>query len=188
MLGVPAHANSNQRFLTAEMFRQAGFEVLGLLNEPSAASVEFGHASRNARDWKEKGKVLVYDLGGGTFDVSLVEMGLRTPAVLASEGIATLGGDDFDEILAGLVLDAAGVAPEERDELSQAQLFRLHEECREKKESLHPNTRRIQVDLSAVKSGWPEVSIPASDFYERCRPLVDETLHAVEDLISHEEG
>jgi len=188
MLGVPAHANSNQRFLTAEMFRQAGFDVLGLLNEPSAASVEFGHANRNARESKDKAKVLVYDLGGGTFDVSLVEMGPRTPAVLASEGIATLGGDDFDEILAGLVLDAAGVAPAERDELSQAQLFRLHEECREKKESLHPNTRRIQVDLSAVKSGWPEVSIPAGDFYERCRPLVDETLHAVEDLISHEEG
>jgi molecular chaperone DnaK (HSP70) len=68
MLGVPANANSNQRFLTAEAFRQAGFHVLGLLNEPSAASIEFGHRDRSSRQKKAKGQILVYDLGGGTFD------------------------------------------------------------------------------------------------------------------------
>ena len=65
MLGVPANANTNQRFLTVDAFRRAGFSVLGLLNEPSAASIEFGHRQ------KSKGRILVYDLGGGTFDVSL---------------------------------------------------------------------------------------------------------------------
>src|SRR5215471_8305276 len=68
MLGVPANANSNQRFLTVEGFRRAGFSVLGLLNEPSAASIEFGHRHQIT------GRVLVYDLGGGTFDASLVEL------------------------------------------------------------------------------------------------------------------
>ncbi len=71
MLGVPANANSNQRFLTEEAARAAGFEVLGLSNEPSAAAIEFAH--RNSADQKNrvKGGLLVYDLGGGTFDVSL---------------------------------------------------------------------------------------------------------------------
>ncbi|MGH9592227.1 MAG: Hsp70 family protein, partial [Bryobacteraceae bacterium] len=77
MLGVPANANSNQRFLTVEAFRSAGFDVLGLLNEPSAASLEFSHKNRMS------GRVLVYDLGGGTFDASLVEAGGNEHAVLA---------------------------------------------------------------------------------------------------------
>src|SRR5690242_13977864 len=60
MLGVPANANSNQRFLTVEAFQRAGFQVLGLLNEPSAAAIEFGHRQQ------PRGRLLVYDLGGGT--------------------------------------------------------------------------------------------------------------------------
>src|SRR5580700_563042 len=100
MLGVPANANSNQRFLTVDAFRRAGFSVLGLLNEPSAASIEFGHRQSIT------GRILVYDLGGGTFDASLVELDARTHTVLATEGISTLGGDDFDRILAELALGA----------------------------------------------------------------------------------
>ena len=108
MLGVPANANSNQRFLTQEAARAAGFEVLGLLNEPSAAAVEF--ACRNSSDRKNRGKggLLVYDLGGGTFDVSLVALGEAEHSVIASDGIPDLGGDDFDEILALLALAEAG--------------------------------------------------------------------------------
>ena len=84
MLGVPANANSNQRFLTQEAARAAGFEVLGLLNEPSAAAVEF--ACRNSSDRKNrvKGGLLVYDLGGGTFDASLVDLGETEHFVVAS--------------------------------------------------------------------------------------------------------
>jgi molecular chaperone DnaK (HSP70) len=184
MLGVPANANSNQRFLTVEAFRQAGFRVLGLLNEPSAASLEFGHRNRGMSPAKSKCRILVYDLGGGTFDASLVELDDRERFVIASEGISTLGGDDFDSILADLALEAAGLTPEEQAGLSQAEHFRLHEECREKKESLHPNTRRIVIDLGRIRAGRPEVSLPVSDFYEQCRPLIDETLHATEDLLA----
>jgi len=184
MLGVPANANSNQRFLTAEAFRQAGFQVVGLLNEPSAASIEFGHHKRTSHQFSEKMRILVYDFGGGTFDASLVELDERQHVVISSEGIPTLGGDDFDEVLAGLALEEAQISVIEQDSLSQAEMFRLHEECRQKKESLHPNTRRIVIDLGNVRSGWPQVTVAAGDFYDRCRPLVEETLHATEDLLA----
>lgn len=183
MLGVPANANSNQRFLTAEAFRQAGFNVLGLLNEPSAASIEFGHQKRTSHQFSEKMRILVYDFGGGTFDASLVELDEREHVVISSEGIPTLGGDDFDEVLAGLALEAGQISVIDQDSLSQAEMFRLHEECRQKKESLHPNTRRIVIDLGNVRAGWPQVTVAISDFYDRCRPLVEETLHATEDLL-----
>lgn len=172
MLGVPANANTNQRFLTVEAFRSAGCDVVGLLNEPSAASIEFGHKT------KINGVILVYDLGGGTFDASLVEVGEKTHRPLVTEGIATLGGDDFDEILAEMVTTS-----DQRHGLSQAEHFRLLEECRVRKEALNPNTRRIVVDLESVREGWGTATVPIADYYERCRSLVDETIHVVEDLL-----
>lgn len=183
MIGVPANANSNQRFLTAEAFRAAGFRVLGMLNEPSAASVEFGHRERTQRKDLPRRSLLVYDLGGGTFDASLVEMEADTHSVVASIGLSDLGGDDFDEILASLVLETAGRAAE-RDSLSDAESFRLLEECRERKESLNPNTRRIVADLDRVREGWGEVSIAVAPYYELCRPLVERTAEVVEELLA----
>jgi len=165
MLGVPANANSNQRFLTVEAFRRAGFVVLGLLNEPSAASIEFGHRQR------AEGRILVYDLGGGTFDVSLVELDAGTHTVLASEGISTLGGDDFDLVLAEMAIGA-----ERLGSLTFAELFRLDEECRRQKEALHPNSRKIVIDLDAVREDMGQVTVPVADYYARCRPLLAETL------------
>jgi molecular chaperone DnaK (HSP70) len=182
MLGVPANANSNQRFLTAEAFRQAGFHVLGLLNEPSAAAIEFGHRDRSSRTKEAPSHILVYDLGGGTFDASLVALGEGEQRVMASEGIGALGGDDFDETLADMAFNSAGISAEQRD-LSQAELFHLYEECRAQKESLHPNTRHLSIDLGAVREGWPEVSLKSADFYERCQPLVQETLRVTEELL-----
>jgi molecular chaperone DnaK (HSP70) len=175
MLGVPANANSNQRFLTVEAFRSAGCDVIGLLNEPSAASIEFGHKN------KINGVILVYDLGGGTFDASLVEVGEKLHRPLGTESIATLGGDDFDEVLAELATTA-----DQRHSLSQSEHFHLLEECRLRKEALSPNTRRIVIDLANVREGWSTVTVPVADYYERCRPLVDETLHIVEDLLEEQ--
>ena len=139
VLGVPANANSNQRFLTVDAFRRAGFSVLGLLNEPSAASIEFGHRQ------KITGRLLVYDLGGGTCDVSLVEIAAGTHTVLASEGISHLGGDDFDLVLAEMAigeealakLDAGrdfparrGMPPSERGAASELAQDRHRSRCR----------------------------------------------------------
>ena len=181
-LGVPANANGNQRFLTAEAFRRAGFNVLGLLNEPSAASIEFGHSLRAGAKAQEL--IAVYDLGGGTFDASLVEMAEQRHEVLANEGIPALGGDDFDELLAGLALEASGLTEGQRESLTQAELFRLHEEAREKKEALSPTSRRLQIDLDRARQGWPVAVVPVSGFYARSQPMIDETIHAVEDLLA----
>jgi molecular chaperone DnaK (HSP70) len=167
VLGVPANANSNQRFLTVDAFRRAGFSVLGLLNEPSAASIEFGHRQRTA------GRILVYDLGGGTCDVSLVEISAGTHTVLASEGMPHLGGDDFDLVLAEMAIGEEALA-----KLELAEVFRLDEECRRQKEALHPNSRKIVVDLDVVKEGMGQATVAVADFYERCRPLLAESIEA----------
>jgi molecular chaperone DnaK (HSP70) len=184
MLGVPANANSNQRFLTEEAARAAGFEVLGLLNEPSAAAVEYAY--RNSKDRKNRGKggLLVYDLGGGTFDVSLVALGEAEHCVIASEGIPDLGGDNFDEILALLVLAEAGKPAPDEHSLTSAEWYLLFDECREKKEALNPNSRRIAVDLERVRKEWKEVSIGVDEFYERCRSLVESSRSVTENLLA----
>jgi len=181
IIGVPANANSNQRFLTAEAFRAAGFQVLGTVNEPSAASIEYGHLHR------EKGQfhsMLVYDLGGGTFDASLVKFEEGSHTVVDAAGLSELGGDDFDEILAELALEAAAVPSSKRAAFTPAQWFRLCDECRERKEALNPNTRKIVIDLDRVHEGWGEVSLAVSDYYERCRPLIERTESVVENLLA----
>ncbi len=181
-LGVPANANTNQRFLTAEGFRWGGFEVLGLLNEPSAACIEYSHRNPVADGERER-FVLVYDLGGGTFDASLVRIQGLAHSVVSTEGISTLGGDDFDDILAEMALDAAGADAATRQEMSQAEWFRLREECRQKKEGIRPNSRKIALDLEWVREGWNSASVSVADYYERCAPAADETFHALEDLL-----
>ena len=184
MVGVPANANSNQRFLTQDAARAAGFEVLGLLNEPSAAAVEFACRNNNDRKNRANGGLLVYDLGGGTFDVSLVDLGETERSVVASDGIPDLGGDDFDEILALLALAEAGKPALTEDPLTGAEWYLLFDECREKKESLNPNSRKITVDLERVRKDWGEVSIGVDAFYERCRPLVEASRRVVEALLA----
>src|ERR1700730_11303662 len=184
MLGIPANANSNQRFLTQEAARAAGFEVLGLLNEPSAAAVDFAYRNGSDRKAREKAGLLVYDLGGGTFDASLVALGEAEHSVIASDGIPDLGGDDFDEILARLALSEAGKPEPHEESLTPAEWYLLFDECREKKESLNPNSRRITVDLERVRKNWREISISVDPFYELCRPLVEDSRQVVEELLA----
>jgi molecular chaperone DnaK (HSP70) len=184
MLGVPANANSNQRFLTQEAARTAGFEVLGLLNEPSAAAVEFACRDGGERKSGAKGGLLVYDLGGGTFDVSLVALGENERSVIASDGIPDLGGDNFDEILALLALEQAGKPQQKEESLTGAEWYLLFDECREKKEALNPNSRKITVDLERVRKEWKEVSVGVEAFYERCRPLIEASREMVETLLA----
>jgi len=105
VIAVPANANSNQRFLTLEAFRRAGFQVRGLLNEPSAAGLEYAHHARRAGPSARRELVVVYDLGGGTFDASVISMAARRHEVVHSAGIAQLGGDDVDQLLLDLALE-----------------------------------------------------------------------------------
>ena len=184
VIGVPALSNSNQRYLTAEAFSRAGFEVRALVNEPSAAALEFGLRKGGVQ---EPESVLVYDFGGGTFDVSLVRREHNAFQVVASESLPALGGDDFDDVLAEMALRSAGRV-DERHELSHVQEFLLTEECRQKKEALHANARRIPIDLDAVCPGWGEVTILVSDYYDACLPMVEETLALTEEVLNHAAG
>ena len=180
MLGVPANANSNQRFLTEEAATAAGFTVIGLMNEPSAAAIEFAYRNSAERKHRVGSGLLVYDLGGGTFDVSLVTLGDSEHTVEASDGIPNVGGDDFDEILADLALETAALTAS----LSAFERRVLLDECREKKESLSPNTRKITIDMERVRPDWEQVTIPAETYYERCRPLIESTRTIVENLLA----
>jgi len=90
VITVPAYFNDAQRKATQEAGRIAGLNVLRIINEPTAASLAYG------LDKKGEEKILVYDLGGGTFDVTVLEIGDGTFQVLATDGNAFLGGDDFD--------------------------------------------------------------------------------------------
>lgn len=178
MISVPANSNSNQRFMTLEAFRAAGFEVRGMMNEPSAAGIEYAHHLASNGLSSKREFLVVYDLGGGTFDSSVISLVDREHEVLSSEGIAKLGGDNFDIILLDLALKTAGI-----HELDDNALVRLLEECRFKKESLNPNSRRITIDLSLGLEEAGEVAIPVNDFYEECRPLVKSTIDAMEHVM-----
>src|SRR6201993_2957851 len=93
VITVPAYFNDSQRQATREAGELAGLEVVRILNEPTAASLTYDPSQRALR------RLLVYDLGGGTFDVSIVQQQEGVIEVLASHGDTQLGGDDFDDLL-----------------------------------------------------------------------------------------
>ncbi len=99
VITVPAYFSDSQRQATKDAGRIAGLEVLRIINEPTAASLAYGLDKENSH------KILVYDLGGGTFDVSILEIGDGVFEVLATNGDTHLGGDDFDERIIRFVAD-----------------------------------------------------------------------------------
>ncbi|GAB3445575.1 Hsp70 family protein [Phycicoccus ginsengisoli] len=178
VLGVPAQAHSSQRFLTLEACRRAGFDVTGMVNEPSAASLEFAH--RQSRSiTSRRNLVVVYDLGGGTFDTSLVQLDGTSHEVLDSRGVNRLGGDDFDEALADRALAAAGVG---RDELGPQGWAALVEHSRDTKERISPQSRRLGVEVPGTDAGM--VSVDVADYYARVTPLVEASVAAMEPLVA----
>jgi len=170
-IAVPANATANQRLLTADAFRASGFEVVRILDEPSAAGLEY--AWRRPRDAQVRNRhVAVYDLGGGTFDASIIAMSDTLHEVLTTEGVQRLGGDDFDAALLRLACAATGrVEPDpgpERDLLLEV--------CREAKERLGPNSRRIALELEA---DGESVEVAAADFEAAVQPFVASSLDAL---------
>lgn len=174
-ISVPANASSAQRLLTLDAYVAAGFHVVALLNEPSAASLEYAHRYRSTITAKRE-YVLVYDLGGGTFDASLLKMTGHSNEVVVSEGIQRLGGDDFDEAIVDLV--RVGADPPGLDAAGRALLA---EECAARKEAVGPQTRRFLVDLSPFDR--PPFSCPVDDVYAACAPLVDPTMRLLERVL-----
>ena len=182
MVGVPANGNNNLRFLTLEAFRRAGFEVLGMMNEPSAAGIEYAFRYRQRPSERRREYLVIYDLGGGTFDLSVIQMRDLSHRVMTTAGIEQLGGDDFDVLLADLALKEAGAGSD------FASNFFLLEECRERKEGIKPTSKKIHVDLSRVLGEDKEVIVRVADFYERSRSLVEQTVTAVEATMARSFG
>ncbi len=187
VVAVPANAHGAQRFVTLEAFRRAGFAPSAVLNEPSAAGFEYSHRHRDTLTSKRE-HVVVYDLGGGTFDASLVRMRERSHEVLATAGINRLGGDDFDGALMTLACEEVGLVAEA---LSPAARGLLLDQCREAKERLSPNSRKIDIDLGAAE--FPtldatEAVVPVARFYQACLPLVERSIEAMVPLMARLEG
>ena len=186
VLGVPARAHSAQRFLTLEACRRGGFDVVGMVNEPSAGSLEFAH--RQARSvTSRRDHVLVYDLGGGTFDASLLRLDGTRHEVVESYGVERLGGDDFDALLADLALERTGTT---RWALGGTAWAGLLEEARRAKEALTPQTRRVALEVpgcgadGAASGGTTLVTVDVADFYDAATPLVERSADAMAPLVA----
>jgi molecular chaperone HscA len=163
VITVPAYFDDAQRQATRDAARLAGLEVLRLLNEPTAAAIAYGLLG--SRDGV---KVAVYDLGGGTFDISVLELSDGVFQVLSTAGDTHLGGDDFDQALAAILLQQAGLS--DPDGLNFRRAVRAAEEA--KRALSDSESAVISVELGGQKV---EAGIDRASFEALIRPIVDRT-------------
>ena len=181
----PANANGAQRYLTRHCFRQAGFGVLSTLNEPTAAAIEF--ADRMARGNRMEARKLdlsigVFDLGGGTFDVSLVRIGGSEFTVVDSAGIERLGGDDFDDVLARMFARQLGI---EIDALRPFQRTLLLLHARQQKESICTEpVRSLTLHPDDLGLRGAPCTVPVLAFFEEIERLLVPALARMEALVN----
>jgi len=182
MVAVPANSNTGQRFSTVEAFTCAGFHVVGMLNEPTAAAIEFAHRNLGAIGKRSpKRYVVVYDLGGGTFDTSAVSLAERRFELLRSEGIGQLGGDDFDEVIFNHALELGNIDPHT---ISASNRSRMLELCREAKEGLSPASRKLLIDFGRIVPGHGSLVLETDEVYSRCQPMIDRTIELLDRVLS----
>ena len=162
VITVPAYFDDAQRQATKDAARLAGLNVLRLLNEPTAAAVAYG------LDQQAEGVVVIYDLGGGTFDVSILRLSRGVFEVLATGGDSALGGDDFDHMIAHWVIEQAGLS----SDLSPSEQRELIELACAAKESL---TQQESVTLAYA--GW-QGQLTRAVFDVLVEPLVARSLRA----------
>ncbi len=166
VITVPAYFDDAQRQATKDAAARAGLNVLRLLNEPTAAAVAYG------LDNASEGMYVVYDLGGGTFDVSVLRLTHGVFEVVATGGDPRLGGDDFDHRLGAWFAAASG------GDWSDADIGALHAAARIAKEAL---TDRDQVIMQCARrdGGSEALAVDRSIFEDLTRELVDRTLGPV---------
>ncbi|MEZ5572704.1 MAG: Fe-S protein assembly chaperone HscA [Halioglobus sp.] len=166
VITVPAYFDEAQRQATKDAATLAGLRVLRLLNEPTAAAVAYG------LDAAEQGVIAVYDLGGGTFDISILRLQRGVFEVLATGGDTALGGDDLDAALADWVLEQSS-APA----LTAGQYRQLQSAARAAKEQLSV-LEEVDIDLSGVLPGGGTLKVTRERFESLILPLVKRTLRA----------
>lgn len=162
VITVPAYFDDAQRQATKDAARFAGLNVLRLLNEPTAAAVAYG------LDRGEEGVVAIYDLGGGTFDISILRLTRGVFEVMATGGDSALGGDDFDHAIASWIVQQAGLS----SDLDPGTQRRLLQSACAAKEALSA-AERVEVG----HGGWSGV-LERSTFQELIAPLVARSLKA----------
>ncbi|MEW6313429.1 MAG: Fe-S protein assembly chaperone HscA [Pseudomonadota bacterium] len=164
VITVPAYFDDAQRQATKDAAKLAGLNVLRLLNEPTAAAIAYG------LDNAAEGVYAVYDLGGGTFDISILRLSRGVFEVLATNGDSALGGDDFDQRVFCWILETADLPP-----LDAHDTRLLLTKAREAKEAL---SERAEVRITAVlgRGDVVDVTLSAATFTEITRTLVEKTL------------
>jgi molecular chaperone HscA len=174
VITVPAYFNDAQRQATRDAGKLAGLDVLRIINEPTAASLAYGLGLRK----DEIATIAVYDLGGGTFDISILQITNGIFEVLSTNGDTYLGGDDFDRSIVQYWMQETGITKEELNankELSQT----LRLKAEEAKKHLSNN------DLFETEVNGDKLSITRAQFETLIDPLIDKTLsscrHAVKD-------
>ena len=168
VITVPAYFDDAQRQATKDAGKLAGLEVLRLLNEPTAAALAYG------LDKKKKGLFAVYDLGGGTFDVTVLLLDDGVFQVRSTGGDSALGGDDMDRALAEVLLKEMGIAPD-ASTVGGREVIRIALDAARK--AKHALTDRVSVVLSLPKKGGGEVDVTVSraQFEELIKPIVAKT-------------
>lgn len=178
---VPAYFNDSQRTATKDAGRIAGLEVLRIINEPTAASLAYGFERKNNET------ILVFDLGGGTFDVSVLEVGDGVFEVLSTSGDTHLGGDDFDKRVVDWL--AADFKRDEGIELlkDKQALQRLTETAEKAKMELSSLTQtNISLPFITATAEGPkhiETTITRAKFEELCSDLLDRLRRPVENAL-----
>ena len=182
VITVPAYFNDAQRQATKDAGKIAGLDVKRIINEPTAAALAYG------LDNGKEQKIMVYDLGGGTFDVSIIEIGDGVIEVLSTAGNNRLGGDDFDQKITDYML--ADFKTKEGVDLStdKMALQRLKEAAEKaKKELSSATTTNINLPFITATSEGPkhfDMNLTRAKFDELTRDLVDKTAEPVRRALS----
>lgn len=175
VITVPAYFTDSQKQATKDAGKIAGLEVERIINEPTAASLAYGLDKETSSH-----KILVYDLGGGTFDVSILELGDGVFEVLATNGNTKLGGDDFDEILLNFIADSFGKEHGidlRKDKMAHQRLKEAAEKA--KKELSSAQSTNVNLPFITVTSEGPlnlDMTITRAKFDQLTAELVEKTI------------
>jgi len=167
VITVPAYFDDAQRQATKDAARLAGLHVFRLLNEPTAAAVAYG------LDRGADGVHAIFDLGGGTFDISILRLNKGVFEVMSTGGDSALGGDDFDQVIAEWIMQQAGIA----DDADHKALRQLMQDARNAKEALS-NAESIDLDIAIPGDGRWQGTLDRETFNALIDPLIRKTISA----------
>ena len=182
VITVPAYFDDAQRQATKDAGKIAGLDVLRIINEPTAAALAYGLDNGTPQ------KVMVYDLGGGTFDVSIIEIGDGVIEVLATSGDNHLGGDDFDERVANYLLDTFQREHGEDLRRNPMAVQRVREAAEQAKKELSSlDSAHVNLPFLAQNAGGPlhlDATVTRAAFDDMTRDLVERTTAPVQTALN----